>query len=206
MSAGAGKPPRTRRVTLREIRVRAVVGDRCRGHLLVGPQVIPCALGSGGIVADKREGDGGSPRGRFRLRGGAYRPDRLRVRPRTALPLRATKADDGWCDDQGDRRYNRPLRLPAPGAPSADADAGPAERATRRGPGAEAMWRADALYDVVIDLDHNRGPIRRGRGSAIFLHVARDGYRPTEGCVALSRADLLRLLRRLGPGTHLRIG
>lgn len=188
MSAGAGKPPRTIRVTLGEIRVRAVIGDRSRGHLLVGPQVIPCALGSGGIVVDKREGDGGSPRGRFRLRGGAYRPDHLRVRPRTALPLRPTRADDGWCDDRRDRRYNRPVRLPAPGI------------------SAEAMWRADGLYDAVIDLDCNRAPIRRGRGSAIFLHIARDGYRPTEGCVALARADLLRLLRRLGPRTYLRIG
>ncbi|SDN34746.1 L,D-peptidoglycan transpeptidase YkuD, ErfK/YbiS/YcfS/YnhG family [Methylobacterium phyllostachyos] len=176
------------RVTVREIRVRAVVGNRSRGQLLVGPAVIPCALGAGGIVSDKREGDGGSPRGRFRLRGGAYRPDHLRIRPRTALPLRATRPGDGWCDDRRDRRYNRPLPLPAPGV------------------SAEAMWRDDGLYDVVIDLDYNRGPIRKGRGSAIFLHIARDGYRPTEGCVALARADLLRLIRRLGPQTHLRIG
>lgn len=176
------------RVTLSEIRVRAMVGDRRRGQLLVGPAVIPCALGAGGIVSDKREGDGGSPRGRFRLRGGAYRPDHLGLRPPTALPLRATRPDDGWCDESRDRRYNRPIRLPAPGV------------------SAESMWRDDGLYDVVIDLDYNRAPIRKGRGSAIFLHIARDGYRPTEGCVALARADLLRLLKRLGPRTHLRIG
>jgi len=176
------------RLTLGEIRVRAMIGDRRRGQLLIGPAVIPCALGAGGIVIDKREGDGGTPRGRFRLRGGAYRPDHLGIRPRTALPLRPTRQDDGWCDDRRDRRYNRPIRLPAPGI------------------SAEAMWRGDGLYDVVIDLDYNRAPIRKGRGSAIFLHVARDGYRPTEGCVALARADLLRLLRRLGPRTHLRIG
>jgi L,D-peptidoglycan transpeptidase YkuD (ErfK/YbiS/YcfS/YnhG family) len=176
------------RVTLREIRVRPVIGDRSRGQLLVGPTVIRCALGSGGIVVDKREGDGGSPRGRFRLRGGAYRPDHLGIRPRTALPLRATRHGDGWCDESRDRRYNRPIRLPAPGV------------------SAETLWRDDGLYDVVIDLDYNRGPIRRGRGSAIFLHLARDGYRPTEGCVALARSDLLRLLQRLGPRTHLRIG
>ena len=175
-------------VTVREIRVRAVIGNRSRGHLLVGPTVIPCALGAGGIVVDKREGDGGSPRGRFRLRGGAYRPDHLGLRPRTALPLRATRPGDGWCDESRDRRYNRPIRLPAPGV------------------SAETLWRDDGLYDVVIDLDYNRGPIRRGRGSAIFLHLARDGYRPTEGCVALARADLLRLLLRLGPRTYLRIG
>ena len=175
-------------VTLREIRMRAVIGNRSRGHLLVGPTVISCALGAGGIVVDKREGDGGSPRGRFRLRGGAYRPDHLGLRPRTALPLRATRPGDGWCDESRDRRYNRPIRLPAPGV------------------SAETLWRDDGLYDVVIDLDYNRGPIRRGRGSAIFLHLARDGYRPTEGCVALARADLLRLLLRLGPRTYLRIG
>ncbi|TXN62456.1 L,D-transpeptidase family protein, partial [Methylobacterium sp. WL18] len=103
-------------------------------------------------------------------------------------PLRATRPGDGWCDDRRDRRYNRPIRLPAPGV------------------SAEAMWRDDGLYDVVIDLDYNRAPIRKGRGSAIFLHIARDGYRPTEGCVALARADLLRLLGRLGPRTRLRIG
>lgn len=182
------RPARTVPTTVSEIRVRASVADRRRGQLLIGPQVIPCALGAGGMVMGKREGDGGSPRGRFRLRGGAYRPDHfLGVRPRSALPLRATRPDDGWCDDRKDRRYNRPIRLPAQAS-------------------AEAMWRADGLYDVVIDLDYNRAPIRRGRGSAIFLHVARPGYRPTEGCVALARADLVRLLRRLGPRTHLRIG
>ncbi len=176
------------RTTLGEIRVRPTVGDRRKGHLLVGPSVIPCALGACGIVGHKREGDGGSPRGRFRLRGGGYRPDHLVIRPRTALPLHLIRPDDGWCDDRRDRRYNQPIRLPAPGV------------------SAEAMWREDGLYDVVLDIDYNRAPIRRGRGSAIFMHVARDGYRPTEGCVALTRHDLLKLLRRLGPGTYLRIG
>ena len=173
--------------TLGTLRVHPRIGDRRKGLLQAGGAVIPCALGSGGIVQVKREGDGGSPRGRFRLRGGAYRPDHL-PRPVTALPLRRTAPGDGWCDDVRDRRYNRPIALPAPGV------------------GAERMWRDDGLYDVVIDLDHNRGPIRPGRGSAIFLHIARPGYTPTEGCVALKRADLLRLLRRLGPRTRLVIG
>jgi L,D-peptidoglycan transpeptidase YkuD (ErfK/YbiS/YcfS/YnhG family) len=176
------------RTTLGEIRVRATVGDRRRGHLLAGATVIPCALGACGIVVRKKEGDGGSPRGRFRLRGAVYRPDHLAVRPRTALPLHRIRREDGWCDDTADRRYNRPIRLPTPGI------------------SAETMWRGDGLYDLVLDIDYNRAPIRKGRGSAIFMHVARDGYRPTEGCVALSRADLLKLVRRLGPRTYLRIG
>lgn len=180
-------PPAPKRTTLTGLRVVPRVGDRRTGLLLAAGAVIPCALGNAGIVQVKREGDGGSPRGRLRLRGGVFRADHV-ARPRTALPLRPTQPRDGWCDDACDRRYNRPIALPAPGV------------------SAEALWRSDGLYDVVIDLDHNRGPIRPGRGSAIFLHIARPGHRPTEGCVALERADLLRLLRRLGPRTHLVIG
>jgi L,D-peptidoglycan transpeptidase YkuD (ErfK/YbiS/YcfS/YnhG family) len=177
-----------KRVTFSILRVRPLVGDRTRGQVLAGRAVIPCALGRSGIGASKREGDGVSPRGCFRLRGGAYRPDHFGARPRTSLPLRATRPGDGWCDDPRDRRYNRPIALPAPGI------------------SAERMWREDGLYDLVIDLDYNREPIRRGRGSAIFLHLARPGFLPTEGCVALERADLLRLLARLGPRTRLAIG
>ncbi len=177
-----------RRRSVALLRVRPLVTDRTRGQLLAGGSVIACALGRSGVTQVKREGDGASPRGRFRLRGGAYRPDKFGTRPATALPLRPTQPGDGWCDDARDRRYNRPIALPAPGI------------------SAERMWREDGLYDLVIDLDYNRGPIRRGRGSAIFLHVARAGYAPTEGCVALKRVDLARLLRRLGPRTWLAIG
>ncbi|MET0257618.1 MAG: L,D-transpeptidase family protein [Methylobacterium sp.] len=177
-----------KRTTMSLLRVRPLVGDRTRGQLVVGSSVIPCALGRSGIVQVKREGDGASPRGSFRLRGGVYRPDHFCARPRSPLTLRATKPGDGWCDDPRDRRYNRPVRLPIANV------------------SAEEMWRGDGLYDLVIDLDCNRGPIRPGRGSAIFLHVARPGYRPTEGCVALARADLVRLLRRVGPRTRLSIG
>ncbi|GJD93931.1 L,D-transpeptidase family protein [Methylobacterium iners] len=177
-----------RQTNLALLRVRPLVTDRTRGQLIVGGSVIACALGRSGLTQVKREGDGASPRGRFRLRGGAYRPDKFGTRPATALPLRPTQPGDGWCDDAGDRRYNRPITLPAPGI------------------SAERLWREDGLYDLVIDLDYNRGPIRRGWGSAIFLHVARPGYAPTEGCVALKRADLARLLRRLGPRTRLAIG
>ncbi|GJE25477.1 L,D-transpeptidase family protein [Methylobacterium organophilum] len=177
-----------KRTTITILRAKPLAGDRRRGKLLVGQLVLPCALGRGGIVHDKREGDGGSPHGTFRLRGGAYRPDRFVLRPATRLPLKATRPEDGWCDAPRDRRYNRPIRLPAPGI------------------SAERMWRPDGLYNVVIDLDYNRGPIRPGRGSAIFLHMARPGFPPTEGCVALRPADLVRLLRRLGPKTRLAIG
>jgi L,D-peptidoglycan transpeptidase YkuD (ErfK/YbiS/YcfS/YnhG family) len=150
-----------------------------RGWLKLGGLKFPCALGRTGCRARKREGDGATPVGRWRLRAVLYRPDRLR-RPRTVLPVRAIRPLDGWCDASADRNYNRPVRHPYPA-------------------GAERLWRTDALYDVVVVLGCNDRPRVRGRGSAIFMHVARPGYAPTEGCIALARPHLLRLLARLGP-------
>ena len=97
---------------------------------------------------------------------------------RTALPVRAIRRRDGWCDAPADRNYNRPVRLPYPAS-------------------AERLWREDALYDLVVVLDYNERPRVRGRGSAIFMHVAKPGYAPTEGCIALARPHLVRLLERL---------
>jgi L,D-peptidoglycan transpeptidase YkuD (ErfK/YbiS/YcfS/YnhG family) len=148
---------------------------------MAGGMVFACALGRGGIHADKREGDGVTPRGRYRALAAFWREDRL-TRPRTRLALSAIRPASGWCDDAADRNYNRPVTLPYPAS-------------------AETMRRADGLYDIVIDLDWNRGPIRKGKGSAIFLHIASESYAPTEGCIALSRQDLCKLLPRLGPDT-----
>ena len=174
--------------TLSTISVRRTPGSGGRRGRLLGPGLdLPCALGRGGVVRAKREGDGGTPRGRFRILAAFYRADR---RPRpvlAALPVRPLGATDGWCDDPSDRRYNRPVRLPF-------------------GPSHERMWRADRLYDVVLDLSYNRGPIRRGRGSAIFLHCAAPGFRPTEGCIAVAPAAMGRLLARIGPRTRIEIG
>jgi L,D-peptidoglycan transpeptidase YkuD (ErfK/YbiS/YcfS/YnhG family) len=137
------------------------------------------------MLHHKREGDGGSPIGRFGLIQVFYRPDRM-VRPPTGLPLRRISPRDGWSDDPRDRRYNRLVPLPC---------------AT----GHEAMWREDHLYDVVVDIGWNRGPVVRGRGSAIFLHLARSGFTPTEGCVAVPPGTIRRLLERIGPRTRIEI-
>jgi L,D-peptidoglycan transpeptidase YkuD (ErfK/YbiS/YcfS/YnhG family) len=157
--------------------------DRSRGWLMAGPMRIRCAIGGGGVVAGKREGDGGTPHATMRLGRGHWRPDRG-PRPRTGLALRALKAGDGWCDAPADRNYNRPVRLPYPAS-------------------SERMMRDDHLYDLVVELSWNLRPRIRGRGSAIFLHAARKGWGPTEGCVALRPADLRRLLARVGPQTRL---
>ncbi len=147
---------------------------------------LPVALGWGGIKANKREGDGGTPRGVFRLKRLWWRPDRM-PRPLTHLSVRPITGADGWCEDPGDRRYNRPIRL-APGQPG------------------DRLKREDALYDVIIELDHNTRPRIAGRGSAVFVHVARPGFAPTAGCIALKPDALRRLIACLGPKTRIVIG
>lgn len=175
--APKGKAPK--RPGIAKLRVCPAPGRRSRGTLLAGAVALPCAIGAGGRRADKREGDGATPRGTFPLLSAFYRPDRG-PRPRCCLPLRRSEPADGWCDDAGHPNYNRPVRLPF-------------------GAGHERMWRDDRLYDLGLVLDHNVSRTRRGRGSAIFLHVMTPEGSPTAGCVALRPADLRRLLPRLAP-------
>ena len=156
------------------------------GLLSVGHLTVPCALGRSGLTRFKREGDGATPVGRFDLLATLWRADRA-LPPGGPLGSTPIRRDDGWCDDPADGRYNRPVRLPFRGSH-------------------EAMWRDDRLYDVVIVLDAN---VRRrviGRGSAIFFHLARAGFEPTAGCVALTPADMRRVLTRLGPHPVMVIG
>jgi L,D-peptidoglycan transpeptidase YkuD (ErfK/YbiS/YcfS/YnhG family) len=174
-----------KRATLDLIRVYRSPIDHRRGRIVAGPLTIPCALGRGGTTRFKREGDGATPAGRLRLLGCFFRSDRGR-RPPARLPMATIRPEDGWCDDPDDRRYNRPVRLPYPARH-------------------ERLWRDDHLYDVVVDLGWNRGPVTRGRGSAIFLHLARPDLAPTEGCVAVSPHMARRLLQKIGPNTRIEI-
>ena len=134
-----------------------------------------CALGSAGVTARKREGDHASPMGCFVLRRVFFRPDREPA-PDTLLPVQPLRPDDGWCDDPASPAYNQAVSLPF---------------AARH----EKLWRADSLYDVVVVIGHNDAPIVPGCGSAIFLHLARRDFAPTEGCIAFARDDLLAILR-----------
>lgn len=176
---------RIRRTTFAVLTVRAAAGQRTRGWLTAGPLRIPVALGRGGIKADKREGDGATPAGRFRLVRLWYRADRG-PRPKTLLPVRRIRPDDAWIDDPADRNYNRPVRL-------------------RGGASGDRLWRKDHLYDLVIEIDHNTRPRVAGRGSAVFIHVARPGFTPTAGCVALKASALERLLEKLSNDTRIDI-
>ena len=157
------------------------------GFLDLGGVKVRCALGKGGVkpAAVKREGDGASPGGLWPIRRLLYRPDKGPP-PQGALPTAAIAPDDGWCDAPGDASYNRPVTLPYPAS-------------------AERMWREDDVYDLVVVLGHNDNPPVAPMGSCIFLHLARPGYSPTEGCVAVARTDMAEFLRLARPGDTLEI-
>jgi L,D-peptidoglycan transpeptidase YkuD (ErfK/YbiS/YcfS/YnhG family) len=145
------------------------------GPIRLGGQIWRCALGQGGVRRDKREGDGATPAGWMKLRRLLYRADRLAPPLGCRAPVEPLAPEDGWCDDPAHPDYNRRIRLPHPARH-------------------ERLWREDGLYDLLGVLGWNDDPVERGRGSAIFLHLARPGFAPTEGCVALAERDLRALL------------
>ncbi|HEX4765678.1 MAG TPA: L,D-transpeptidase family protein [Lichenihabitans sp.] len=167
------------------ILVSRIAGSKTHGKLIWGTRVVPCALGRGGTIRAKREGDGATPVGTWTVIEVRWRGDRI-ARRRAGLPMRMTRPQDGWCDDPGSRLYNRPVTLPCR-------------------VGHEDLWRVDGLYDVVVVLDYNLRRPARGRGSAIFFHLTAPDRRPTAGCVAIDRAAMLRLLPRLRPGSRIKV-
>jgi L,D-peptidoglycan transpeptidase YkuD (ErfK/YbiS/YcfS/YnhG family) len=162
---------------------RILVPDSRR--LVVDGREIRCAIGATGARVEKREGDKASPAGIFPLREVLYRPDRVST-VRTALPCRAMRPEDGWCDEPSHPLYNRPVTLPFAASH-------------------EEMWRDDHLYDLVVIIGYNDAPPVPGRGSAIFLHVADPDYGPTLGCVSIALPALLEVVARCGSGTTIEI-
>ena len=159
------------------------------GYRLTAPQhACDCVVGKAGFIAgdDKREGDMATPVGAWPLRRLYFRPDRIAL-PDTGLPVMPLTPEMGWCDDPGDTAYNRPVHLPYAGRH-------------------EKMWREDGLYDLIVVLGHNDSPPIPSLGSAVFLHLREDDTRHTAGCVAVTRQDLLALLRAADTDTVLRIG
>lgn len=162
--------------SITHLHVRARSGSSTAGRLSLGLTSFPCLLGRTGRTHLKREGDGATPVGVWQLGMIYFRPDRQQ-RPGTALPVRASRPVDAWCEDPRDARYNRKITL-APGE------------------GNETFWRNDEAYDVVIPTSHNTRPRVKGAGSAIFFHLTRKGSKVTAGCVAVSGQDMRKILAR----------
>ncbi|WP_022683601.1 L,D-transpeptidase family protein [Sphingobium bisphenolivorans] len=159
--------------------------DSGAGRLSFGGIDMPCTIGRGGPCAAeaKREGDGCTPLGRWPVRGVLLRPGKAEASG-IRLPWRWVREGDGWSDDPADPAYNRPVHLP-------------------RASSAESLLRDDDAYDVMVVLGHNDAPPVPGQGSAIFFHLSEG--RPTAGCVAIERGDMLRLLPLLAPGDIMEI-
>jgi L,D-peptidoglycan transpeptidase YkuD (ErfK/YbiS/YcfS/YnhG family) len=147
----------------------------------------PCAIGRGGMMdaTGKVEGDGATPVGVWTIKRVFWRADKF-DRPRTALPATPLHPDDGWCDEPGDPLYNCAVKRPYPASH-------------------EVMWRDDDVYDIVIQLNHNTDPVVSGKGSAIFMHIAKPDFADTEGCIALRLDDLKQLLTKCSADTEIEI-
>lgn len=155
------------------------------GVLVWQDRKIRCALGPNGIGQKLREGDGLTPQGIYPLRRVFYRPDQL-TRPQTRLPLVALSQGLGWCDDPASPEYNTLVDLPSSASH-------------------EKMWRDDNLYNLVVEVGFNDDPVVPGRGSAVFMHVARPDYSPTQGCIAITQPELLTMLAEITPQARLDI-
>ena len=165
--------------------VQADTVEGSLGWATLGERRWRCTVGAGGIREDKVEGDAATPVGEFPLRRIYYRND-LVILPKVSLPARPIGEHDGWCDDPRSPSYNRLVNIPNEWS-------------------AEKMWREDGLYDLVVVVGYNDDPPEGEWGSAIFLHIARDDYAGTQGCVAFSREDLLELVTLIGPETKIEV-
>ena len=163
-----------------------------QGYVLTSGQIeYPCLIGKNGLIeaARKREGDGATPKGCWPLRALLYRSDKIdkrRFPSKMAMPLRAIRIDDGWCDDANAPHYNRLVRLPFSGSH-------------------EKLWRGDGLYDLILPMGYNDSPPQAGKGSAIFLHCADTATKHTKGCLALCHRDLFNLLHQSEAASYINI-
>ena len=145
------------------------------GHLKYKDHKYKCALGKSGIGNKKTEGDNITPRGVFNIVKIYYRKDRIKGLFSKFKLIEVTKRM-GWCDDPKSKKYNQLIKLPSKFSH-------------------EKLYRKDNMYDLVLPLDFNTKKIVRGKGSAIFIHVARKNFKPTRGCIALKKNDLIYLLK-----------
>ena len=146
-------------------------------HLFVRDKKLKCAVGHNGLTNDKKEGDLSTPTGVFSFNKIYYRADKL-GKIKFAIDSSIIQENDGWCDDQNSKLYNQYIQFPFKES-------------------AEHLYRSDDIYDIVCVLDYNTSPIIPGKGSAIFLHIARPNFVGTEGCIAIEKEELLQITANL---------
>jgi len=143
-----------------------------------------CSIGKNGLKSKKVEGDFSTPKGSFLLKKLYYRSDRFK-KINTVLPKTKIRKNMGWCNDPKHKQYNSLIK---------------ANKKIKH----EKMFRRDRKYDLVIVLDYNLNKPVPFKGSAVFIHLTKN-YQSTAGCIALSKNDMLVLLKIINKKTKISI-
>ena len=155
-----------------------------KNYLTYNKLKIKCAIGKKGIGNKRKEGDLITPSGQFKIKFLLYRKDRVKIL--TKLKKKVIKKNMGWCDDSKSIHYNKLVKLPF---------------AHRH----EKLYKKENIYDIILVLNYNMAPVIKNKGSAIFIHVAKNNYKKTEGCVAIKKVNLIKLLKEINPNTKIKI-
>lgn len=172
-------PDQGKIITLNEIKI--IPNSKSQGTIYFKKLITKCSLGRSGIKKNKFEGDGSTPAGIFSLREIFYRQDKIDL-SFSSLKLNIIKKNYGWCDQPSDIKYNQKVFLPYLSS-------------------AENLWRDDDRYDIIIVLGYNDRPVVSGKGSAIFIHVTNSYHKPTEGCIAIKKSDLIYIVKNCNKNT-----
>ena len=146
---------------------------------------VKCTIGKRGIGYKKKEGDQITPLGRYKIKYILYRKDRVK-KINSGIKTIAITKNMGWCDDPNSKQYNKIIKLPSAFS-------------------YEKLYRRENIYDIILVLNYNMNPVLKDKGSAIFIHVAKNNYRKTLGCIAVKRSDLLKILKEIKVNTKVMI-
>ena len=142
------------------------------------------AIGKKGIGNKRKEGDLITPKGQFKIKYILYRKDRVKIY--TSLKKKVIKKNMGWCDDPKSNYYNKIVKLPFVY-------------------NHERLYKKENTYDIILVLNYNMNPVIKNKGSAIFIHVAKNNFKKTEGCVAIRKFELLKIVRKIKTNTKVKI-
>lgn len=155
------------------------------GYLTYKNLKFRCALGKAGVKKKEKEGDNITPKGIFKINKIYYRPDKIKNFTSVLKKIKI-KRNMGWCDDPKSNFYNQQIKLPSKFS-------------------YEKLYRSDNLYDIILVLDYNTNPIIKSKGSAIFIHIAKNSYKKTKGCIALKKKHLVKLISQIKINTKIKI-
>ena len=155
-----------------------------KNYLIYNKLKVKCAIGKKGIGYKRKEGDLITPIGQFKIKYVLYRKDRVQIS--TKLRKKVIKKNMGWCDDSKSKQYNKLVKLPF---------------AYKH----EKLFKKENIYDIILILNYNMNPIKKNKGSAIFIHIAKNNFKKTEGCVAIKKRHLLKIIKEVKPTTKVKI-